>query len=107
VAVVGTVDFNVADFHGARRERSFEAAEHGFDASNKFAWAERFGDVVVGTEFESKNAVGLAALRGQKDDGDRGQACGLADGAADFQSVFAGDHDVEDEQRRPRSFRVS
>ena len=118
MAVVGTsvaahgeghgrgIDLDVADFHGAGRQRALEAAQHGFHAGNEFARAERLGDVVVGAEFESEDAVGFAAFRGQKNYRDRGQACSLADGAAEFEAVFAGDHDVENEERGPLALGV-
>jgi hypothetical protein len=94
------IDFNVADFHGTRRQRPLEAAQHGLDAGNQFARAERLGDVVVGAEFEAEDAVGFAALRRQKNDRHRREAGNLADAAAEFKAVFARDHDVENEQRR-------
>ena len=86
-------------FIGLGGKRALEAAQHGFDAGDEFARAERLGDVVVCAEFEAENAVGFAALCGQENYRDRGEPGRLADGAADFQAVFAGNHDVEDEER--------
>ena len=100
------IDFDFADFHGAGRQRALEAAQHGLDAGDEFARAERLGDVVVGAEFESEDAVGFAALCGQKNYGHGGEAGRLANGAANFQAVFAGDHDVEHEERGALAFGV-
>ena len=100
------IDFDFPDFHGAGRQRALEAAQHGLDAGDEFARAEGLGDVVVGAEFETEDAVGFAALCGQENYGDRGEARGLANGAADFQTVFAGDHDVENEERGALAFGV-
>ena len=102
MAVVGTglplhgeghgrgIDFDIADFHGAGRQRTLEAAKHGFDAGDQFARTEGFGDVVVGAKFETEDAVGFAALGRQENYRHRGKARSLANGAADFQTVFAG-----------------
>ena len=92
--------------HGPGRERALEAAQHGFDAGHEFARAEGLGDVIVGAEFKAENAVGFAALRGQKDDRDRGKACGLANLAAEFEAVFARNHDVEEEERGTLAFGI-
>ena len=102
----GGIDFDVADFHGAGRQRTLEAAQHGFDAGDEFARAEGLGDVVVGAEFETEDAVGFAAFGGQKNYGNGGEAGSLADGAAEFEAVFAGDHDVEHEERGALAFGV-
>src|SRR5207302_10204519 len=60
-----------------------------------------------GAQFEAEDAVRFAALRGQKDHGNSGQAGSLADSAAEFESVFAGNHDVENEERRTLSLGVA
>src|SRR5580704_846558 len=91
------IDFDVADLHGTGRKRALEAAQHGFHAGHEFARAERFRDVVVGAEFETENTIGFAALRREKNYGNRGQADRLADVAAEFETVLARDHDVEHE----------
>ena len=93
-------------FIGTGRQRALETAQHGLDAGDEFARAEGLGDVVVGAEFETEDAVGFAALRGQKNYGHGGEAGRLANGAADFQTVFAGNHDVEHEERGALAFGV-
>src|SRR5579872_3722987 len=89
------IDFNVADFHGTRWKRAFEAAQDGFYAGDKFTRAERLGDVVVGAEFEAEDAVRLAAFGGEENYRHGGEAGSLTDGAADLEAIFAGNHDVE------------
>src|ERR1700733_11632873 len=64
------IDFDFADLHGAGRQRAFKAAEHRFDASHKLTRTKRLGDVVVGADFEAKNAIGFAAFCGEKNYGD-------------------------------------
>ena len=87
-------------FIGLGGKRALKAAQNGFDAGHKFARAERLGDVVVGAELESEDAVGFAAFGRKKNYGHGGEPVSLADGAAEFETVFAGDHDVEHEKRR-------
>src|SRR5260221_5120354 len=47
------------------------AAEHGANAREKLARAERLGDVVVGAQLEAHHAVGFVASSGEHDDPDR------------------------------------
>src|SRR5271155_3701290 len=62
----GGVDGDFADLKRAGRERTLKAAEHGFDAGDEFARAERLGDVVVGSDLETEDAVGFAAFGGEE-----------------------------------------
>ena len=78
----------------------------GLDAGHQFAWAERLRDVVIGAQFQSENAIGLAAFRGQKDYRDRRQLDRLPDLAAKLQAIFSGHHDIEQKQRWPLALRV-
>src|SRR5271169_5715870 len=100
------IDFDIADFHRAGRQGTLEAPQHSLDARDEFPRAEGLGDVVVGAEFETEDAVGFAALRGQENYGHGCQAGGLANSAADFESIFAGDHDVEHEESGSLAFGV-
>src|SRR5271165_799851 len=102
----GGIDFDFADFDRARRKRALEAAHDGFDAGDQLARAEGLGDVVVGTEFEAEDAVGFATFRGEKNYRHRGEGGSLANGAADLEAVFAGDHDIEQEKRGALPFGV-
>lgn len=100
------IDFDVANFHRTGWQRSLEAAENGFHAGDEFAWAEGLCDIVVGSEFEAEDAVGFAAFGREKDYWNSGQAGRLANGSADLESIFAGDHDVENEERWPLAFSI-
>ena len=97
---------DVADFHGTRRQGTLEAPQDGLDAGDEFTRTEGFGNVIVGAEFKAENAVGFAALRGQENYRHRGQSGSLADRAADLQAVFAGNHNVEDEERGALPFGI-
>src|SRR5271157_269875 len=100
------INLNLTDLQGTGREGPLEAAQHGLDAGHELARAEGLGDVVVGAELESENAVGFTALGGQKNDGHGGEAGSLANRTADFEAVFARNHDVENEQRGTLAFGV-
>src|SRR5579864_5945820 len=66
------INFDFADFHGAGRQGTLEAAQHSLHASDELARAEVLGNVVVSAEFETEHAVGFAAFRGQKNYWNRG-----------------------------------
>jgi len=102
----GGVDGNFSDGEGSGGKGALEAAQHGFDPGHEFARAEGFRDIVVGAKFETENTIGLAAFCGQENDGNGGEAGSLANGAAEFESVFAGNHDVENEEGRALAFGV-
>src|SRR5262249_49426762 len=66
-AVLDEIHAQAAGFQSReRRARRTVAAQHHFDARQKFAQAERLGDVVVGAELQSQNAVGLFFARREK-----------------------------------------
>ena len=102
----GGIDLDFADLQGTRRQWALKAAQYGLDSGNEFTRAEGLGKVVVGAEFEAEDAVRFAALCCQKDHGNSGQAGSLADGAAEFEPVFAGNHNVENEERGTLSLSV-
>ncbi len=79
------------------RLAEFGAAQQRLDAGLQFAWAERLGDVVVGTEFETDHPIRLVGGRRQHDDGDLGVATDLL---AEGKAVVAGHHDVQNDQIR-------
>ena len=95
------IDIDFVDPQWAGRKGPLKAAQHGLHAGDQFARAEWFGDVIVGAEFKAEHAIGFAALGREKDHRDRGQRLRLPDLPAKFQAIFAGHHDVENEQRRP------
>src|ERR1051326_811245 len=93
------VDFDVANFHGARWKRAFEAAQDSVDAGDKLAGAEGLRNIVIGAEFEPEDAVRLAAFRGEENYRHGGEPGGLTDGAAEVEAVFAGNHDLQNQER--------
>src|SRR5690606_37315872 len=72
------------------------AAQNGIDASQQFTGVEWLGQVVVGAHFQANDAVDFLGLGRQHDDGRVVVAATQA--AADRQTVFAGQHQVEYEQ---------
>lgn len=48
----------------------FKSPEEGLDAGDQGLGAERFGDVVVGSQLQSNDGVGLLRLGGQHNDGE-------------------------------------
>src|SRR5208282_1122721 len=62
----GGVDGDVPYFERTGRERTLKAAEHGLDPGHEFARAERLGNVVIGSDLETEDAVGFAALGGEE-----------------------------------------
>src|SRR5712671_672186 len=100
------VDGNLPNRERTRWKRAFKAAQDGFYAGHEFARAKGFRDVVVGSKFEAENAVGFAVFCSQENYRNWGQAWCLADSAAQLETVFAGDHDVEYKERGTLAFRV-
>jgi hypothetical protein len=95
----GWIDRDFTNGERAGRKRAFEAAEYGLYAGHEFAGAERLGDVIVGSDLKTEDAVSFTAL-GSEENYRHGSESGcLADRAAEFETVFAGDHDVEHEER--------
>ena len=66
--------------------------EHALDACAKLAQVERLGDVVVGTDFESGNAIGNAGRACHHDDAD---IEAFAQEAGEAQTVFTRQIHVE------------
>ena len=102
----GGVDGDVADLERAGRKWTFEAAQDGFDAGYELARAEGLGNIVVGAKFEAEDAIGFAAFGGEENHRHGCEACGLADGAAELQTILARDHDVEHEESGTLAFGV-
>src|ERR1700683_4472462 len=98
---------DVSDFERAGRQGALKAAQHGLDAGHEFARAERLGDVVVSADLEAEDAGGFTALGGEKNHWHRCEAGSLAHGAAKLEPIFAGDHNVKYEKRRPLAFGFS
>ncbi len=79
------------------RLAEFGAAQQRLDAGLQLARAERFGDVVIGTEFETDHPVRLVGGCGQHDDGYLGVATDLL---AEGKAVVTGHHDVQNDEVR-------
>ncbi len=72
------------------------ATEDRLDAGDKFTGRKRFGDIVVGTEFEPEDSVDLRVASGEEDDRNVGLG---PNGAADVEAVeFAREADVEQDE---------
>ena len=84
---------------GVRRGVVIAAAKHCLHARHEFAGAEGLGEVVIGAHLEARDAVHLVAPRGEHDDG-----CArlFADAAADFHAPKLRQHQVQDDEVRPR-----
>src|SRR6266568_3980028 len=80
-------------------EGTLETAEHGLDAGYEFARAEGLGNVIVGSEFESENAVGFATFGRKENHGDHGERGVMTNTATEFEAITTGHHDVEQKQR--------
>lgn len=92
--VAGDVDGDVSDGESFWCDGG-TAAEAGADSGDEFFGFEGFGDVVVSTGFEAYDDVNGVAFGGEHDDGDTGFG---ADGAAYFDAVAAGEHEVEEDE---------
>ncbi|GAA3206779.1 hypothetical protein GCM10020256_02000 [Streptomyces thermocoprophilus] len=68
------------------------AAGHRAHAGHQFAHAERFREIVVGSQFQAEHPVGLLAARAEDDDGHVGD---LADAPADVDAVHVRQSQVE------------
>src|SRR5437879_1319493 len=90
------VEHEAAHAVGARLTgRMGGPAQHRLDAAEQLARIERLGDVVVGAELESDNAVHILAARGEHDDGHLRAAAHVA---AYRQAVLAREHEIEHQQ---------
>jgi hypothetical protein len=80
-----------------RRRGRARTPEHGLDPSDQLPRRERLGDVVVGAELETHDAVGFLAERGQHDHRPPPRR---TDPAHDRQAVDAREHEIEDDEVR-------
>ena len=69
------------------------APQVGTDARTQLGESERFGDVVVGAQFEPEHLVGLIGAGGQQDD--RHLAIAGTQTAQQFEAVAARQHQIE------------
>ena len=75
----------------------FSAPEKKLDAGEKFAWAERLGDVIVGAGFEGRDEVVFATARGEHDDGQALKQRVLTGFGEKLEAGAAGKDGVEEE----------
>ena len=97
------VEFKIAEHHhfffkgrssgfvGAR-----STAKYGVDACKQFTWIERLGDVVIGTKFQSDDAVDILAAGCEHQH--RRHVFAGAQATQNLQAVFAGQHQIKDER---------
>ena len=76
------------------------AAQHRLDARFQLTKAERLGDVVIGTRFESLQLVFFGTARGQQDNGQRFGTRIAAKFLCQLDAADAGKHPVEQRQIR-------
>jgi hypothetical protein len=100
------IDFDLPDPDRPLLQRPLEAPQHGLHARHQLPRAEGLGNVVVRAQFQAEHAVGFTAARREEDHRDRSQRLRLADLATEFQAIFAGNHDVENEQGGTAALRV-
>ncbi len=83
---------------GRRRARAI-APQHGANARNELAAAERLGQIIVGAHFQSDHPIDLVALGGEHDDRNIGIR---AQRTAQRQPVLVRQHQVEQDEVDPR-----
>ena len=110
--VASRVDLEVVDPQRSGRVDRIGAAtaQAAADARDEHFCAERLGDVVVGTELQSRHYVGLLASSRDHDDGDRSRTVVRLQAPTNLEAIEARQHQIEDDeiwmlaQRRCKSF---
>src|SRR5262245_30023163 len=72
------------------------AAQHGFYTQSQFAHTKGLGNIIVGTECESRNDILISRFGGENDEGLL--AAVMTDSIADGKAVEPGEHNVQDDQ---------
>lgn len=91
----------------------FKPSKEGLDAGNQGLGAKWFGDVVVGSQFQTDDGVRFLGLSGQHDDGEHRGCRSRSKAFADLEAVDLRQHQVEDDQIRllllglPEAFHTS
>src|ERR1051325_10551157 len=70
----------------ARRSRRRPSSQYRLDARDELAWVERFGQIVVGADLESDDAIDVVTFRCEHDD--RHVFIAAAQPTADREAVF-------------------
>ena len=78
---------------GAKRAA---ATQNGFDARNKFAGTERFGEVIIRADGQANDLVNFFGARGQHQNINVGL---LLNSTAHFQPIHTGQHHIENNER--------
>ena len=73
----------------------FGAPQNGLDARRQLARVEGLGKIIVGAQLEADDAIHVFAARGQHQHRD---AAGEAQPLEDFETVQAGQHDIQHDQ---------
>src|SRR5678809_1730733 len=68
------------------------------DSRNELAHAEGFGDVVVGAEFKSNNAIGLVAACSENQYGCTGILLVSSQLTADLEPIHSGKHQIQNHE---------
>ena len=76
----------------------FKPSKEGLDAGHQGLGAEWFGDVVVGSQFQTDDGVRLLGFGGQHDDGEHGGCRSRSKAFADLEAVDLGQHQIKDDQ---------
>ncbi|MNH06589.1 hypothetical protein D3C79_659610 [compost metagenome] len=99
-AVADRIEQQATDFNGRFAIAWAGAAQHGLEPGDQFTGRERFGDVVVGTDFQALDLVVFLTFGGQHDDRDiAGQLVALQ-ASGQFDAGSAREHPVEQDQVR-------
>ena len=81
-----------------RPPAAIEPSKEGFDAGNQGLRAERFGDVVVGSQLETDDCVRFLGFGGQHDDGQHRGIRSRSKAFADLEAVDFRQHQIEHDQ---------
>ena len=93
------IDLQVVDAEYVRRlHAAAHPAQHGANTRHQFAGRERFNHIVVRTQLQPDQAVGLVRACGEHDDRHVG---GAAQRPANVQAVHAGEVQIQNDQIGP------
>lgn len=94
------VNFQVADLQHRGGRRRLRAAKYRPYACHQLPWAERLGDVIIGSHIQTSYSVHFRGFGGHEHDGRPGQEEVAADLQAQFKSISPRKHNVENEKPR-------
>jgi hypothetical protein len=79
-----------------------DAAKDGFYPKDQLARAERFRDVIIGSQFKAHYTIHLFGFRREHNHGDLRSLGILLQDLTDFQATHFREHQVQNDQRRQR-----